>query len=179
MMRDLASAEKHRGAKRSADEEAQRSGLKLAKRSSDAKPSRSDRRDQSAAGSDRERTGQRSDEPKAGSQGGAERQSGTAGGARAASDGGEHGASSVFAQKVPRQGSSGETQTFSLRLSAVLSQAPTEFEPQQPRQAPASRSGGVAAAPADGEPQAPDDPLLKTEVAPEYEEIVRRVFDRR
>ena len=62
----------------------------------------------------------------------------------------------------------------------MLSNAPTEFEPQQRKPAPATASGGPAGrAPVTTETQAPDDPLHKSEVAPEYEEILRRVFDRR
>jgi hypothetical protein len=188
MMRELAAAEKGKGLKGASTGHGDKPSLKLARgprQGTEKSPSdkaASERSDGTSKLKDPSQKG-RHEETRTGSdkQSAQEQAAGAAGGARAARESGGNGAGEVLSKKeARRQGEEGQPQTFSLRLSAVMSNAPTDFEPQQPRRVPASGEGAHAATdPPEVETQAPDDPLHKTEVAPEYEEIVRRVFNRR
>ena len=181
-MRDAASIKVRRDEKTSADEQGEKSNLKIAdaSKADKSKPSSDDGQGTNGQGKPQQ-AGNRNEEGAAGKErSGKEQSSGAAGGARAARDGGGQGQTEMFGEKGAPKAADGHPQTFSLRLSAVLSNAPTEFEPQKRKPVPAAGSGSRAGeVPTTAEAQAPDDPLHKTEVAPEYEEILRRVFDRR
>jgi hypothetical protein len=181
-LRDAASIKVRRDERASAGEQGQTSSVKLGAmaKENEQKPSSDDGQGTNGRAEPR-RPGHRNEERTAGKEGsGKEQSSAAAGGARAARDGVSQGEGEMFDEKGVAKAGDEHPQTFSLRLSAVLSNAPTEFEPQQRKPAPATASGGPAGrAPVTTETQAPDDPLHKSEVAPEYEEILRRVFDRR
>jgi hypothetical protein len=182
--RDLASIKVRRDELDSAGEQGQKSNLKIADagKGDKAKPSAEEGQGDEGRGKPRQgQDGRRGEEQAAGQKGpGKEQTSGAAGGARAARDGGIQGEGEILGEQGTAKAADAHPQTFSLRLSAVMSNAPTEFEPQRRKPVPATASGGRSGGDPDiAEAQAPDDPLHKTDVAPEYEGILRRVFDRR
>jgi hypothetical protein len=75
-----------------------------------------------------------------------------------------------------------QAQALPIKLGAFTTMAPSQVEPQRPAP-PLSTLTGASATHADStaqlsDAQVPDAPLHKTDVAPEHEAIIRRIFTR-